>query len=58
MNKVHFGAGFVVFVLFFGISLLDAFRDGNWFRSIFWIGMGVVFLIGDSYSRKQSVTNK
>jgi hypothetical protein len=36
-------AGLTVFILFFGISLLDALGGGHWLRALFWLGMGVVF---------------
>ena len=34
-----------IFVLFFGISLLDALTSHNWWRASFWILMGVVFYV-------------
>ncbi|MEO6066693.1 MAG: hypothetical protein ABIQ41_01785 [Gemmatimonadales bacterium] len=36
-------AGVTVFLLFFGISLLDALSGGHWLRAGFWITMGLVF---------------
>lgn len=36
-------AGLTVFILFFGISLLDAFRGGHWLRAAFWLVMGALF---------------
>jgi hypothetical protein len=36
-------AGLTVFFLFFGISLLDAFRGGHWARAGFWLLMGLLF---------------
>ena len=35
--------GFAVFVLFFGIALLDALRGGHWARAIFWLLIGGLF---------------
>ena len=36
-------AGMTVFLLFFGISLLDAVVGGHWYRALFWVGIGVAF---------------
>ncbi len=35
--------GLTVFILFFGLGLLDAVRTGDVARALFWIGMGIVF---------------
>ena len=35
--------GFVVFILFFGVGILDALRGGQWPRVAFWLMMGVLF---------------
>ena len=35
--------GFVVFILFFGVALLDALRGGEWPRVAFWVTMGILF---------------
>lgn len=35
--------GLTVFVLFFGIALLDALRGGEWPRVIFWLAIGAGF---------------
>jgi len=37
-----------VFFLFFGISLLEAFRTRNWANVTFWIAIGSMFLIADN----------
>ncbi len=40
--------GFAIFVLFFGIALLEAVKTKNWLSVAFWIAMGVVFVIMDA----------
>lgn len=35
--------GLTVFLLFFGISLLDAFAGGHWLRGLLWVGVGIAF---------------
>jgi hypothetical protein len=36
-----------IFLLFFGISMLDAIRGGHWLRILFWVIMAVFFLLAD-----------
>lgn len=36
-------AGVTIFLVFFGISLLDALWGGHWLRAGFWIAMGAAF---------------
>ena len=43
MKGLRLGSGFVIFVLFFGVAALDAFRSNDWVRAIFWFAIGVVF---------------
>lgn len=40
-------SGITIFLLFFGVSLLDAFWGGHWIRAGFWIAMGLVFVALD-----------
>jgi hypothetical protein len=42
-------ASITVFVLFFGISLLEAFRTHNWINVVFWIGIAAMFLFADGF---------
>ncbi len=44
-------AGFTIFLLFFGISLLDALWGGHWVRALFWVGIGLLFFALD-HARK------
>jgi hypothetical protein len=44
-------AGVTIFLLFFGISLLDAVAGGHWIRAAFWIAMGIAFWILDRTRR-------
>jgi len=43
-NKQTVAAAMTVFLLFFGFSLLDALKYGNWLAAIFWLAMGVLFM--------------
>ena len=42
-------SGLTVFVLFFGIALLDALRGGEWPRIAFWLAVGTGFWVLERY---------
>ena len=52
MKAIRFGAGFTVFVLFFGIALLEAFQNGQWIRATLWVLVGTIFLMADNLRRR------
>lgn len=37
-------SGFTVFVVFFGVAMIDAFRHGEWTMSVVYIGLALLFL--------------
>jgi hypothetical protein len=47
--------GFTVFLLFFGVALLDAVQGGAWPRIAFWVGAGIAFWLLERWglSRRQ-----
>jgi hypothetical protein len=47
VQAVKPGANFTIFLLFFGISLLDAVRSHDWLRALLWLVLGLVFLHAD-----------
>ncbi len=49
--KVNFGSNFVIFILFFGISLLEAIQNAAWLKAALWLAIGLVFLIADNRTR-------
>ena len=51
MKKLKPGPGFTIFILFFGIAALDAFQTHNWSAIIFWLAIGVVFLLADNLKK-------
>jgi hypothetical protein len=51
MKKIRLGQGFTVFILFFGIALLDAVHTFDWVRIVFWLGTGLVFIIADNLKK-------
>lgn len=48
LQAVKLGANVTIFLLFFGISLLDAVRSHDWLRASLWLALGLVFLRADS----------
>jgi len=51
MKKIKLGQGAVVFILFFGVATLEAFKTSNWLLSLFWLIVGVAFLTADNLKR-------
>ena len=53
MRKLKLGANFAVFLLFFGVAMLEAFQTQNWLKAIFWLAIGVVFLVADNLKKRR-----
>jgi len=47
MKKLKLGANFAVFVLFFGIALIEAFRNQNWLEAALFLALGAMSLRAD-----------
>ncbi len=41
---------FTIFILFFGIALIDAVRGGHWTEILFWLVVGGFFFVADRRS--------
>ena len=48
MKNLRLGANFAIFILFFGVAVVDAIQTQNWFRVAFWVLIGAVFLWADA----------
>ena len=48
MKFLKLRTSFTIFILFFGISLLEAFRTRNWVNVAFWVGIAIMFLLADN----------
>ena len=46
------GTNFAVFILFFGVAVVEVVQSRNWFKCFLWLAIGVVFLAGDNLKRK------
>jgi hypothetical protein len=51
MKKINFGTNFAVFLLFFGVAALEAFQTRNWIKAVFWLAIGIVFLVADNLKK-------
>ncbi|MDB5231035.1 MAG: hypothetical protein JWN76_1840 [Chitinophagaceae bacterium] len=54
MKHIKLGTNFTIFLLFFGIAMLEALQSQNWLKAIFWLTIGIVFLLADNL-RKSNV---
>jgi hypothetical protein len=51
MKKIKLGDGFAVFLLFFGVVLIEAFKRQEWLKAGFWLAIAIVFLVADNLKR-------
>jgi hypothetical protein len=54
MPALRLGTNVTVFLLFFGVSVLEAWQTRNWLKALFWLAIGVVFLLADNLKRRPS----
>lgn len=47
MKKLKIGTNFTIFILFFGVALVEAFQKGNWPEALLFSALGVMFLFAD-----------
>ncbi|MFZ3077281.1 MAG: hypothetical protein WA139_02400 [Candidatus Aenigmatarchaeota archaeon] len=40
-------ANFAVFIIFFGIALMEAFQNRNWIKALLFLFLGMLFLWAD-----------
>lgn len=41
----------VIFIIFFGIALIEALQDQNWLKSLLFITLGIMCLKADFYRK-------
>ena len=46
MNKINFNTSFTIFILFFGVVLIEAIEKHNWLESLLILALGVVSFFG------------
>jgi hypothetical protein len=52
MKRMNLGINFTVFLLFFGLATLEAFRTRSWINAAFWLAIGAVFLVADNLRKR------
>ena len=52
MAKIKFGMNFAIFLLFFGVAVIEAIQTKNWLKVGFWIAISLVFLFADNLKKK------
>lgn len=57
MPQIKPGPGFTIFILFFGLALIDAIRIHDWLKVSIWIGIGLVFLLADGTRKPRDANN-
>lgn len=53
MKNLRLSSNFAVFVLFFGLSWLEAIQTHNWLRAAFWLAIAIAFLYADRKRQPQ-----
>jgi hypothetical protein len=48
---INFGPNVAIFLLFFGVALLDALRSRDLVGAFLWLALGLVFLRADALKR-------
>lgn len=44
MKRLHLDSHFAIFILFFGIALIEAFKKHNWIEAILFTLVGLMFI--------------
>ena len=47
MHALAYGTNVAVFLIFFGIALIQALQEGHWSIVVFWLLVGAFFLRAD-----------
>ncbi len=53
MKKLLLGSNFAIFLLFFGIAVLESYRERGWWRVAFWLVIGILFLAVDALRKPE-----
>jgi len=52
MVKLNLGMNFTIFILFFGVAVIEAIRTKNWLKVGFWMAISLVFLFADNFKKR------
>jgi hypothetical protein len=56
MGNLRMGSNVTVFLIFFGVSLLDAIWSHHWLGAVLWLAFGVIFLRADSRAAEAGIS--
>ena len=48
MKNFNLGVNLAVFILFFGIALIEAFQKHNWVEALLFVLLGMIFILADN----------
>ena len=51
--RLRFGTNVAIFVLFFGISLLEALQEQDYAKALLWFLLGLLFLFADHTKKNE-----
>jgi hypothetical protein len=51
MKNLNFSTNFAVFIIFFGIALIEALQKNNWIEAILFAALGVLSLRADNLKK-------
>lgn len=57
MGNLRIGANVTVFLIFFGIALLDAIVSRHWIGVFLWVAFGALFLRADNRKGKMRLAD-
>jgi hypothetical protein len=52
MTGLKFGTNTAIFLLFFGVAVIEAVQTQNWLKVVFWVAISLVFLLADILKKK------
>lgn len=56
---IGFGKNLAVFILFFGLALVEAFQSRNWLKAGIFFALGIMALLADVRQlNNKNITNK
>lgn len=51
MKNLNLGTNFAVFIIFFGIALIEALQKQNWLEAVLFVALGILFLRADNQKK-------
>ena len=51
MERLRLSTNVMVFMLFFGVTTLEAFQTHNWVKAAFWLAIGIMFSVADNLNK-------